>query len=186
MFARTLLFTILVGFIGHAMAHSDVTICEVISISSFWNELLKGLPAAFVALVIGGLASWIALHQYLVAKAKLKFDLFEKRLAIFNVTEDFLPKLMDTELSLTEINIFYRAVRAADFYFGKEIVDYLAVINEKAIMAHTIGLHLKANRGVMPPNDITVHTELSAWVADEVQSGLKQKFSKYLSFENWH
>ncbi len=47
------------------------------------SDLIKGLPAAFVAFVIGAIAARIAYNQYLVAKAKLSLDLFEKRFPIF-------------------------------------------------------------------------------------------------------
>ncbi|MCD6026117.1 MAG: hypothetical protein K0R08_636 [Solimicrobium sp.] len=46
-------------------------------------ELAKGLPAAFVALIVGGIAAGIAWRQYGAAKAKLKFDLFDRRCSNF-------------------------------------------------------------------------------------------------------
>jgi hypothetical protein len=42
-------------------------------------EIMKGVPAAFVALVIGLVATGIAWRQFKVAQAKLKLDLFERR-----------------------------------------------------------------------------------------------------------
>lgn len=49
---------------------------------SFYFELLKGVPAAFVALIVGLIAPGIAHRQYHIARAKLKLDLFDKRYAI--------------------------------------------------------------------------------------------------------
>jgi len=175
-------FFFLAEFFGSAVAQTDGMLCEIVVTPSLWGDVLKGLPSAFVALI----AVWIALHQYLVAKAKLKFDLFEKRLAVFNIAQEYLPQVLNPGLTLSEINAFYRSIRVADFYFGKEIVEYLSEINQKAIQAYTIGLHLKANRDIMPPEDIKAHTELTQWVSDELQERLKHRFSKYLNFENWH
>ena len=47
---------------------------DITSSNPIWFELLKGIPAAFVTLVIGGLATYIAWNQYQVTRAKLKFD----------------------------------------------------------------------------------------------------------------
>jgi hypothetical protein len=44
---------------------------------------VKGLPAAFVTLVIGLIAAGIAFRQYRIARAKFKLDLFDRRHAVF-------------------------------------------------------------------------------------------------------
>ena len=53
--------------------------------SSIAFELLKGLPAAFVALVIGGVAAGVAWRQMRIAQAKLKLDLFDKRYRLYEL-----------------------------------------------------------------------------------------------------
>jgi hypothetical protein len=49
-------------------------------------EMLKGVPAAVVTLIIGGIAGAVTWRQYKVAQAKLKLDLFERRFKIFQLT----------------------------------------------------------------------------------------------------
>ena len=58
-------------------------------------DLMKGLPAAFVTLVIGLIAAGIAYRQYRIARAKFKLDLFEKRHAVFLETWAFISKFFD-------------------------------------------------------------------------------------------
>ena len=48
------------------------------SLAQALPELVKGLPAAFVTLVIRSIAAGIAYRQYRIARAKFKLDLFEK------------------------------------------------------------------------------------------------------------
>jgi hypothetical protein len=57
-------------------------------------EMVKGLPAAFVALVIGAIAAGIAWRQYQVAKARLKLDLFDKRHPIYQQTWEILSEVV--------------------------------------------------------------------------------------------
>ena len=55
----------------------------LVSAGSLRAEIAKGLLAAFVALVNGLIAAGIAWQRWRVARAKLKLDLFDRRLAIF-------------------------------------------------------------------------------------------------------
>jgi biopolymer transport protein ExbB/TolQ len=48
-----------------------------------WCEIAKGIPAAFITLVIGCIAAGIAYRQYKVAHARFMLDLFEKRHGIY-------------------------------------------------------------------------------------------------------
>ncbi len=151
-----------------------------------WFELIKGMPAAFVTLGIGLLATYVAGHQYKVAKAKLKLDLFEKRLEIYNITNDFLLEILNPNLSYGDLNAFSNKVNKANFLFGVDIRGYLDIVQKSAAQIHAIHVRSKANHNLMLQQDIQAHTDLSQWALDQRLGGLSDAFEKYLSFDAWH
>jgi hypothetical protein len=151
-------------------------------------ELMKGIPAAFVTLIIGGIAGAITWRQYQVAKAKLKLDLFEKRYAIFQKawlgiedTSASVLKVADGRGWPTPFNVL---LPEALFLFGKEIEDYL---NE--LSALWIELLKTAKYLPISAEDDAKNTarkeEILAYFIEQVKQGAKAKFGVYLGFENW-
>src|ERR1700722_14950247 len=91
-------------------------------------ELVKGLPAAFVTLIIGASAAGIAYRQYEVARAKLKLDLFEKRYAIFQQTWEILSGVVRNGTRAENYGLatpFNNFLPQAAFLFGEPIKRYL-------------------------------------------------------------
>jgi hypothetical protein len=159
---------------------------DITSSHPIWFELLKGMPAAFVTLVIGGLAAYIAWNQYEVTRAKLKFDLFERRLAIYNETYDFLLKILDTNLSIGDLNAFSMKVDKASFLFGDDVRFYLETVSKKASQLQAMYMRCRAYNNMMQHQDIQPNTELSNWAVEQRLGGARAVFEKYLSFETWH
>jgi len=154
---------------------------------SIWLDLARGLPAAFVALVIGGIAAYIAWRQYETAQAKLKLDLFEKRYTLFEATWEFLSNQRTTEVG-SESNMlvsFNNVIPKARFLFGSDIEAYLRDASSKHIELRTIASKTKANGGIMVPEDIERNTELLRWFGTEASEGAKARFNPYLGFEKW-
>jgi len=143
-------------------------------------EMAKGLPAAFVTLVIGWIAATIARRQLIVAAeqkrvatAKLNLDLFDRRLKIFQATEQFLMNSFPgaPQDKTDFINMFAEA----SFLFAlKNRVDLV-----------TIGLRAAANQGMVRPEDVARDTELVQWFSDEHGGGCRQVFAPYLDFSEW-
>ncbi len=164
-----------------SLLHQDVS-----STHPIWFELIKGMPAAFVTLGIGLLATYVAWHQYEVAKAKLKLDLFERRLAIYNSTYNFLLKILDTNLSISDLNTFSMEVDKASFLFGDDVRFYLDRVSKKASQLQAIHIRSRANNNLILHNDILPNTELSNWAIEQRLGGARTVFEKYLSFQAWH
>ena len=87
-------------------------------------ELIKGAPAGFVALVVGVLGLLVAWRQYRVAQAKLRFDLYTRRLNIYEACVDFYNALIGGSTdakTFDEARLrFLNAVREARFLFSKK------------------------------------------------------------------
>jgi hypothetical protein len=151
-------------------------------------EMMKGVPAAFVTLVIGGIAGLITYRQYKVAQAKLKLDLFERRYAIFHKTWVILSETVQggtTEKNYGLFTPFNNFLPEAAFLFGPEITEYLTV----ALRNWTWLRALEAEKnGVQGPDrvaNIAKASELRTWFVEQASTGAKAMFSSYLNFENW-
>jgi hypothetical protein len=157
-------------------------------LSSIGSDLVKGLPAAFVALIIGAIAASIAYRQYRVAAAKLKLDLFDKRFAVFHKTWAILS---ETVISGTRgrgygmSTPFNNFLPEAAFLFGKDVEKYLDEAATK--WAELRGLEGAESRaeGAKLESITTRQTELNLWFHKEASEGAKRLFGRYLNFERW-
>lgn len=152
---------------------------------SIWLELVKGLPAAFVALVIGGIGVWIAFNQYKVARAKLNLDLFDKRHHIFQKTWECLSQGSNPNMETMRLN-FTNLIPEASFIFGKNIETYMYEINKKLIEYNMLNIKMQ-NNAIHPISDDDTNriVELANWFYNEASTGSRQIFSEYLDFSNW-
>lgn len=151
-------------------------------------EMAKGVPAAFVTLIIGTIAGLITWRQYQVAKAKLKLDLFQKRYDIFHKTWVIVSDTVirgtreDHHGMATPFNNF---LPEAMFLFGPEISKYLDEVSNKWTQLH--GLEGEKDDLVLPERlrNIEQSRVLKDYFMDQASKGAKEKFGKYLDFKNW-
>jgi len=145
-------------------------------------ELIKGLPAAFIALVIGAIAAIIAYRQYQVAHAKLKLDLFEMRFAIFSRTWEILSETATQGTRVRNYglgNPFSNFIPEAAFLFGKDVEEYLSM----AVKQWTELWGIEAEPNV--PRHAERRAELERWFFQEASTGAKKLFGRYLNFDTW-
>jgi hypothetical protein len=100
--------------------------------------------AAFAAVSVTGYFAWqqrkIAVEQARVAKEKLRYDLFDRRLEIFSSIFAFYDAMISWQGSLEQIaarNRFFRAYQESGFLFNKEsgIEDLLKSLNDSGMKA---------------------------------------------------
>jgi hypothetical protein len=145
-------------------------------------EMMKGVPAGLVTLVIGSIAGAITWRQYQVAKAKLKLDLFEKRYAIYHKTWVILSDAVirgtaeDHHGMATPFNNF---LPEAAFLFGPEIARYLDEVSTKWTQLNGL------TRSFSTAENPEKIKELEVWMYTQATTGAKAKFAKYLDFKNW-
>jgi hypothetical protein len=147
-------------------------------------ELIKGLPAALVALIV----AYIAWRQYRLAAAKLKLDLFDKRYEVFEQTWSILSMVIQKGINQpatvfgTPFNNFTAKVR---FLFGKDVSDYVSEAQGKWVDLWEIECSTQANGGVVQPGDAAKRAVLMKWFHHEANHGVKDVFGRYLNFEKW-
>ncbi|KFG96059.1 hypothetical protein GQ56_0116925 [Burkholderia paludis] len=171
------------------IVHSDVSGAGMSGTQSIWFELVKGVPAAVVALLVGIVAGLIAWRQYRVARAKLNLDLFEKRYELFMIVWAFASSVIqggaDTLTAKERIEMT-NLLPKIEFLFGKDIADYVRKLSAQHASLWAILTATRANHGIMPAQHVDTHTELMEWFANEALEGVKQRFGVYLNFEEWH
>jgi hypothetical protein len=148
------------------------------------SDILKGLPAGVVALIVAAI-SW---RQYLVAKAKLKLDLFERRYAIFQQTWEILSEVVShgtREKAYGLATPFNNFLPQARFLLGKKIAAYLDIASSNWAELHGLEGERTDIAGADLQNNIARTTELKGWFFKEASEGCKQQFDEYLDFERW-
>jgi hypothetical protein len=75
-------------------------------------------------------AFFLACQQFRISRSKLKFDLYEKRLRLFNVVRDFASTVaLRGELDSDQL---YRDTIERYFLFDKDVCDYIDQMHERA------------------------------------------------------
>ena len=158
-----------------------------LNFSSIEADLIRGLPTAFVALVVGMIAAGIAWRQYRVARTKLKLDLFDKRYAIFEETWSILSSVTLNGTTATQnrrmVTPFNNLIPKSGFLFGGDVEDYLNDAAER--WAKLWSLELPRQTKPLSPDETRTAEELRKWFRQEASEGAKKVFGRYLSFDGW-
>jgi hypothetical protein len=155
----------------------------------FWtSELAKGLPAAFVALVIGLSAAGIAWRQAQIAGAKLKLELFEQRYAIFLAVWRAVsaPGIEAVNLDEEVTGIANMPSRAA-FLFGWPVGRYVREVRDNLARYRDLGPGGNAMRGADDDAKLrqSERSTLRAWFALEAAGNCHERFKPFLDFSQW-
>lgn len=105
---------------------------------SHWTTYVQIWATPVVALIAAAIASTIAWRQWKTAEAaketardKLKLDLFEGRLEVFNATVELFTAKLDSIKAPPEYHNFYKAKSKAQFLFENDVQDYMRSIADK-------------------------------------------------------
>jgi hypothetical protein len=110
-----------------------------------WVEYAKALGAPIVALVAALIAGSIAYRQWRTARNKLKLDLFEKRLQVYEAAVEVInlmtrPYAPDREELDKQVAKFV----SARWLFGKDVAAHLHGLEQHANLALAAKLHVKS------------------------------------------
>jgi len=87
-----------------------------------WTQYISaiGIP------IIAAIAAWVAFRQFQIARNKLKFDLFDKRMEVYGAVRDALGSISRQSSLTQEQQIQYlQGTRTARWLFGPEVFHYL-------------------------------------------------------------
>jgi hypothetical protein len=107
-----------------------------------WVDIVVKLTPAFVTLVLGSLASWIAYLQYKTNRDKFHLDLFNKRLEAYEKLQEFFTSVFrEGSVKGDALVLLAEARYKSRFLFGSEVEQSFDTLWKKAV--HARGLYTK-------------------------------------------
>jgi hypothetical protein len=89
-----------------------------------------------VAIVVGLFARYIAYRQWQTAKHRLRLDMFDRRVAVYNATKDLIGTIQIHGQTLPEdLERFYRGIRGAEFLFDGDTRAFVMRIGDMSFRA---------------------------------------------------
>lgn len=147
-----------------------------------WTSYLAALLTPIVAIF----GVYIAWRQAGTARKKLKFDLFEKRFAVYDEARELIALITsNTELKEERLIEYRSAVGPAKWLFDDDIAEYL----HRKLYADAFLLQMLLDRlDNMPINEDRIEVlrmadQLQEWFAEQ-QGVLDSMVGKYLELEH--
>lgn len=153
-----------------------------------WTDQLSTHITPGLAAIAAFLAAWVAYRQSRTERAKLKLDLFEKRIAVYNEVSACLGYIFRTgETSNDNDQRFIEAMHQAKWLFGADVRRYLqSELWPKMCDLHCVSVYLDGmDRSAERTEKIEAQAALKLWFAQQGNEGLDRVFGPYLSFDKW-
>jgi hypothetical protein len=141
---------------------------------------------AFGMLIVAGIVALIAYMQYKVNSERHRFELFERRISIYEDLKSFILTsfIQNDAVTQDDLKVIYRIADESEFLFGDDISQYVKDIRKQAHSFYAMNKKLKRNN--LPEHEghlLQVDIEkLTLWFDVQFEN-LPKKFSKYLKFE---
>ncbi|KIQ27504.1 hypothetical protein RT95_07370 [Xanthomonas campestris] len=131
-------------------------------------------------------AVWVSVQQYKIAEAKLKLDLYDRRMAVYEGFQELIEVVTLDSLTAQNLGKFRLCVRQAGFLFGADVIDFLGEVEKKYSeilkISHRIRLIKSGGSpGSLPQAERELDEELDAFFA-QGKTGF-DVFFKYLAID---
>lgn len=145
-------------------------------------EIFKGLLTPLVAVI----AVYIAWQQLKTNQRKLKFDLFEKRIAVYRDFVEFSSSASSPNVAQNEPLLvseqFQKIMAATKFIFHEEMRDELSNLHNKAI-DYQILIEKKTDEDDSErQSEIKLELKAKRKSMINLSNDIEKKFKKYLDF----
>lgn len=98
-----------------------------------WVEYTKALGAPIVALIAACIAGGIAYQQWLTARYKLKLDLFDRRMKVYDACSELLRLInMPIRSDYDVVIELVCAVNGHHWLFGQKVISYIDALMERS------------------------------------------------------
>lgn len=146
-----------------------------------WTAYVSALLLPTVA----GFAGWIAHQQAQTARAKLKLDLFERRLAVRNAVYEWISASLNNPIRDEQDGKFFTACNEAKWLFDSEIYQYLQDTLWDS-RCRLMELDVQVGEGGGPDHAAMIkeRAALVKWLFAQ-RGDLDEKLAPYLSFAAW-
>lgn len=143
-------------------------------------DLVLRILATTSTLIIGVAASTLAFQQFRISKAKLKFDLYEKRLALFRRIREYVNEVvvttdLDPHSRMNMLTSFRTDTLECRFLFDADVVAYVRKIYDNVRELDRIETILRAPHDVKRDNrELNLKlNELKVWFAQQKEEIFK-------------
>jgi hypothetical protein len=136
----------------------------------FWKALTS-LVAAWVA--------WTSWRQYRVARDKLRLDLFDRRLAVFQEVREVIIAAHDQ--GEVDLKRYRQSTAEAVFLFGDDVYEYLSELLRKLTELRERGGKLRAATAMYPTSAKEEEIALVDWFQKQPER-VRAVFAPYMSF----
>lgn len=145
------------------------------------KDTLQVVSLLFTPL-IAILALYIAVQQHSIQRDKLRLDLYEKRLAVFEATMNLLATVQsDIVPSREAIYRFISGTANARFLFGPDMEEYLDTLGSKVMVHRSLYDRMVKEQKEGKTDSVNEETEsLKALIAETEKA--KESFQPYLGF----
>ncbi|KAF0805867.1 hypothetical protein A6D6_01923 [Alcanivorax xiamenensis] len=143
-----------------------------------WTQILAAMLTPTVAI----LGSYIAWRQWKTAENRLKFDLFERRFAVYNAARKLIGSIAQSgKIEDEKLRDFLHATREAKWLFNEQLASYLDnEIWSKAVDLQTLDSELVGMpAGEERTNNIREQSEIKKWLVAQMRE-MDKKFSLFL------
>ena len=149
------------------------------------SEYLSGLliPIIGIATTIIAYQQWRTNKKNEETNARrLKYELYEKRYAIYLSARSFLREIMKGEITDKMLIDYWTGTNAARFLLKQEMATYLEEIEHKAVDLQT-KIEMEAHGTPEFAKGAKERSEMKKWFYAQI-SVLNEKFLPYLQLEN--
>lgn len=139
---------------------------------------------AFAVPVVAVIASYVAYRQWRTANDKVRLDLFDRRLAVYQAVRDVIGAVTRSAVVSQEEQLeFLRRTQSARWLFGSEIEVYLTEMWHKIVDLdlHRSMIYDGGAEGEERQKHVMGKAETLKWFVAQ-RNVLDQKCSSYLSF----
>lgn len=146
-----------------------------------WTAYLPALVVPAVAVIAG----WIAHQQAQTARAKLKLDLFERRLAVRNAVYAWISDSLNNPSRDEQDGAFFAACNEAQWLFDSAIYQYLHdTLWDSRCRLMELDVQVGAGGGPDHAALVKERATLVKWLYAQ-RWELDEKLTPYLSFAAW-
>jgi hypothetical protein len=147
-------------------------------------QYMQALGPTLVAVVVGSVASYIALRQWLTANHRLRFDLFEKRYAVYEAIKNVVGHVQrHGQITAEELGELYISIRGAEFLFKGDTRAFITKISDTAFKAR-MATYARQRQADSASDAMIDREEDFLDVLRASEQELEQHFRRYLDLSN--
>jgi hypothetical protein len=148
-----------------------------------WVQYVQALGPAAAALAAAIIVYSIQRRQWKTADAKLRLDLFERRLRVYETIQAALLRVIrDGRGNLEMLRDYDAGTQEAEFLFGDGVVEYIRSIRNMIIQTEYLTENWNNQQSDKRLAMIHEKHNILRYMNDEFGSGLAKRFGRYMSF----